>query len=310
MWHLCEEEQARENVHTRNAWRQFLKNYVQELCAKYKTQQEQIQKWYNVCLLQFPIYLNYWKRQGKDMAVSILQEEVFDVPYRLPSGRQVRLRGKWDGLDLVGKGKNAAIYLRENKTKGDIDEQQIKRQLRFDLQTLFYLVALYQKRSTSHPAFKTNTSIAGVQYNVVRRPLSGGLDSIRQHQPSKSNPQGESLDQFYTRLADRIREKPEQYFMRWQSEVSSQDVTSFREKCLDPLLESLWDWWEWVQNTPDPFVHHSSTDGGYHVGPHWQTPYGLFNVLAEGGSTEVDEYLENGSELGLERTQELFSELA
>ena len=301
MWHTCEESLAR--LPRGSGWQEVLKTHCQSLCSRYPLQQEQVQHWYNVCKVQFPSYLQYWAKHSdvKDRA-PLLQEQVFDMPYELPSGRVVRLRGKWDAVDLVGKSKRAAIYLQENKTKGDIVEEQLKKQLQSDLQTMLYLVALMAVSSTGlarkggiHDVALRGSRIAGVRYNVVRRPLSGGRDSIRQKQD-------ESAKEFYVRLGGLIADHPEHYFMRWRVEVSPADIRSFRHRCLDPLLENLCDWWCWITSPAgqrDPF--------GDHV--HWQTPYGVYNVLLEGGSTPLDEYLATGSELGLRHTDCLFPEL-
>jgi len=120
-------------------WQEGLKAYCQELCRKYQTQQTQIQHWYDVCRTQFPIYIEYWSEHPDVKSrVPLLQEETFRVPYELPSGREVILRGKWDSVDRVGKD----IYLMENKSKGDIDEELLQRQLTCDLQTMLYITAL------------------------------------------------------------------------------------------------------------------------------------------------------------------------
>jgi hypothetical protein len=42
---------------------------------------------------------------------------------------------------------------------------------------------------------------------------------------------------------------------------------------------------------------------------HWRHPYGVFDALNEGGSSDLDEYLETGSTVGLERASTLFPEL-
>jgi hypothetical protein len=283
-----------------------LKQYASRLCQQYPLQQEQIRHWYNVCKTQFPLYVKYWaKHPDVKERTPLLQEQVFDVPYKLPSGRVVRLRGKWDSVDLNGKGKNATVYLQENKSKGDIDEQQLKRQLGFDLQTMIYHIALCKADWKSiggmgiiGPAYK----IAGVRYNVIRRPLSGGKGSIRKHQPTKSNPAGESDEEFYARLGEVIMEDPGYYFMRWRVEVTPGDVRRFKHEFLDNALEELCNWWGWVsspEGRKDPF--------GDPI--HYRLPYGIYNVLAEGGSSEVDEYLASGSELGLTKNNELFREL-
>lgn len=318
MWHTCEEALAKGA-----AWNVPLREHAARLAREYPLQQEQVDHWYQICKRQFPLYVDYWKRQPDEKErTPLFQEQVFSVAYRLPSGRTVRLRGKWDAVDLVGKGKSAGIYLMENKTKGDIDEQQIKRQLSFDLQTCLYLVTLREYYEWDESAkFPANVPILGVRYNVVRRPLSGGKGSIVRHKPTKSNPLGETKDQFYARLAQYIKDEPQTYFMRWKVGVSAADLERFRKRCLNPILEQLCDWYEWVtlclKRGQDPFVPRKlETENEFEVrtewagkGVHWQHPFGSVNWLDEGGSSDVDAYLTTGSEAGLVRVEKLFTEL-
>lgn len=304
MWHICEEWHGKGKN-----WEGPLREYAVKLIRKYRLSQEQIDLYYNVCRIQFPIYLGWWS-QHEDVVnkTSLMHEETFRVPYKLPSGRVVTMRGKWDGVDVIGKGKDAAVYLQENKAQGDPKIGQIKRQMDFDLQTMYYLTALLRSGKIDKP-------LGGVRYNVIRRPLAGGRGSIRQHKPTKSNPQGETSQEFYDRLAGIISEAhgPEWeqppgehfFFMRWKVTVTEQDIQRFEHRFLIPILEQLCDWWGWVtspEGLKDPF--------DYGVGYcHWQHPYGVYNVLNEGGSTEMDEYLATGSKLGLERATTLFPEL-
>lgn len=292
MWHLCEEYAALGTSST--VWEEELLSYAQKLCTLYPLQQEQVEHWYSVCCTQFPVYLDYWQ-QHRDVLERkpVYQEVPFCVPYQLPSGRVVSLRGKWDSVDWIGKGKEKGIYVQENKTKGEVNESQLKRQVTYDLQTMIYLIALSQDATST-----SLRPIRGVRYNVVRRPLSGGAGTIRQHKPTKSNPHGESAEEFYARLQGIIREKPETYFLRWKIEITEKDILNFRDRTLDPILEQLWDWWEWIL---DPFTRQN-----HH---HWRHPYGCYNVLNEGGSSDLDEYLASGSEIGLRRTENLFPEL-
>lgn len=286
MWHLCEE--------TYGATGSFdethadLLAYCGQLASRYPTSQVDIDKWYRVCKLQFVEYLKYWDAhpmQGK--VESILQEEVFCLPYDLPSGRTVKLKGKWDEIIKVGN----STYLKENKTKGDIREEQIKNQLHFDKQTGIYMVAM------EIAGYKPQ----GVLYNVVRRPLSGGRGSIRPHKETKNKP-AETMEAYYERLRVIIEEEPEHYFMRWQVEIGKHDLANFQKRFLNPILEQLCDWWHWVSSTEgriDPFQESL----------HWQTPYGGYNSLADGGTTDLDEYLKTGSKVGLQRVETLFPEL-
>lgn len=343
MWHVCEEAWAKGKPSEHNVaravrgeqalqrpWEAPLADYCRSLCKQYPTQQDQIAHWYEVCRVQFPVYVQYWSKHPdvKDRT-PLLQEEVFEVPYRLPSGRIVKLRGKWDSVDLIQEGKSQGIYLQENKTKGDIVEQQLKRQLTFDLQTMLYLTALTQDTGVElleqakgvvgdagAGTLRFSTPILGVRYNVVRRPLSGGRHSIVQHKPSKSNPMGETRAQYYGRLKGLIEGEPDYFFMRWKVLIYPQDIEKFKKQTLDPILEQLCDWWGWMQvngfgerdesvklNCPGDRLRivHSSI--------HWRHPFGVYNVLDEGGSSDLDEYLATGSELGLERSNNLFPEL-
>jgi hypothetical protein len=296
MWHTCEEAHA-----ANKPFEPALQSYVRQLTSRYRTQQDEVIKWYEICRRQFPEYVKYWAAHPdvKDRT-PLLQEVSFNVPYKLPSGRVAYLRGKWDSVDLIGKGKAAVVMLQENKTKGDIEEQQIKRQLSFDLQTMMYLVALAHSEEIS----AMPNTLGGVRYNVIRRPLSGGKGSIKQLSPSKSNPTGETLEHYYERLMnDYIRAEPEYWFMRWTVNVTPQDIAKFKHEFLNPCLEALCDWWAWISSPAgqkDPFAD----------AVHYRTPFGIYSPLAEGGSTEVDEYLLSKSELGLVRNAQLFGELA
>ena len=323
LWHICEEALAAGAPTRSPGWPEALLNYAQQLARRYPTQQQQVDHWYQVCKVQFPIYVDWWaKHPDVTDRRPLLQEQVFNVPYRLASGRTVRLRGKWDSVDLISK---EGVYLQENKTKGEINEAQLKRQLTFDLQTMVYLIALdeYTKKAECGVPLATAAAggrgIAGVRYNVVRRPLSGGAGSIRQHKPTKSNPRGETGPQFYGRLVGIIRDDPAGYFMRWKVEVSPADLLTFQRQCLDPVLENLCDdyeWWNWcVETKTDPYNYSLRSDvfgpgSHFHRARHYRLPYGVYNPIAEGGSSDLDEYLRSGSEIGLQRTTNLFPELS
>jgi len=295
LWHTAEEALAKgEN------WESAAFEYAKKLCRQYKESQEQVLHWYNVLKAQFPVYISYWSKHPDVLARKpLLQEFVFCVPYQLPDKRTVLLRGKFDSVDIIGKKKSRMVYLQENKTKGEVVEEQLRKQLRFDLQTMFYLVALTEWLAQARRPIN-KLPIGGVRYNVVRRPLAGGLHSIRQRK-------NETKEEFYNRLHELIKENAEFFFMRWTVEVTRDDIERFKREFLTPILIQLCNWWDWAQNTydADPFG-----DFGNYDGIHWRTPYGFYNVLAEGGMTEIDEYLETGSELGLERTDNLFPELA
>lgn len=319
MWHTCQEGLA--SSPGMEDWKARVELYARSLCRKYPLQQEQIEHWHSVCKVQFSVYVQHQaKMRERKQRVSLLTEKVFRVPYELPSGRTILLRGKWDGVDLVGRGRGAGVYLEEHKTKGEINEEHIERQLMFDLQTMFYLVAL--GTYFDQPDIKVGRRVKGISYNVVRRPLSGGKGSIRQHKPTKSNPAGESLGAFYKRLGGVIDDDPGYFFMRWIVEVTDQDIKTFREQFLDPVLEEVCDWYGWVSHCYargfSPFIMRGKPKeavGRFDFsGPkikrgHWRHPYGVWNPMDRGRVSDLDEYLATGSETGLVRNAKLFREL-
>lgn len=309
MWHVCEEALAAGWSNGANL--QVLSEYAQEQLFAYPLQREEIEKWYKVCCVQFPEYIKH-RSTHPDVPnrTPLMQEQVFDVPYQLPSGRTVRLRGKFDSVDLIDGG----IWLQENKTKGDIDKAQVERQLRFDLQTMMYLVALQWEKTfvwdcEAHDAPPGHSpQIMGVRYNVIRRPLSGGIGNIRPHAAKTTKTKftpAETEEEFYERLRrDYIAADPDYWFFRVRAEVSARNIQVFRDTCLDPLLEQVCCWYE---QTTGELVFDSETQ---YVPPfNYRTPFGVWSALEEGGSTEYDAYLETGSESGLRRTEMLFTEL-
>ena len=297
IWHECEEALA-----AGQNWNLKAKECAERLCREYPLEQEKVSHWYQVCVVQFPIYVKYWEKHKDTQArKNVASELAFKAPYVLPDGREVTLRGKFDSVDLIGKGKKAELYLQENKTKGDINEEQLVEQLTFDLQTMFYLVALRSLRlGGKHPT--------GIRYNVIRRPLSGGKGTIRQHKPSKAKPQGESAVDFYNRVKGVIEEDQDRYFMRWSVAIAPQELVAFEHQFLIPILTQLCDWWEWISADPaNPFRGDANgTAGG---GFHWRHPYGIYDPLARGGRTNLDEYLLNGSTIGLTKAKTLYPEL-
>ena len=323
MWHECEQSHA-----ARLDYRRNLTNHAIAQAERYPMQREEIEKWWNVCLVQFPEYVKYWSEHPDVLnRTPLLQEQVFNVPYTLPSGRVVRLRGKWDSVDLIADpDQPQSIYLQENKTKGDVDKMQIERQLKFDLQTMMYLIALCieQKRRAVTPSevlsgrtpvqslYEMTCPILGVRYNVVRRPLSGGVGSIKPHAAkatkTKMTP-AETPEQFYERLRrDYLAADPDHWFFRVRAEISARDVQVFRETCLDPLLETLCYWYEQITGFAGYGARGTEAMGVFPP-MNYRTPFGVYSSLEEGGATEYDAYLETGSEVGLRRVETLFPEL-
>lgn len=307
MWHLCEEYHAKNE-----SWEEPLIKHAKILQEEYRFQQEEVLKWYHACRLQFPVYINWWKDNEEVVArTPILQEEKFSYMHKLPSGRYARLRGKFDSVDFIGTGKNAVVYLQENKTKANIDESQLRKQLTYDLQTMFYLIALRNDPTVSSRL--KGKPVAGVRYNVVRRPLSGGKGSIKQLNGSK-NVAAETLEQYHERLEKVFTSEPEYHFMRWKVEVSDVDIAAFTKQTLNPTLENMLDdyeWWDFCKTNDEDRYNTTLQQQQFphHVRRHFRIPYGIYNPLAEGKPTEVDEYLRTGSTVGLTRVTNFFPEL-
>lgn len=310
MFHLCEETyyKYQKDPTTSKNWKEAVKfaleNYRNELYEKYPFSREDIDKWFMVCKIQFPIYVEYWEantKQNNIKRVSILQEEIFSVLYKLPSGRFVRLRGKWDDVSIEETNRVREIWITDHKTKGEIDERQILRELTFNLQTLIYVVAFqeYQKYNSLYSRYP----IAGVKLNVIRRPLSGGKGTIVRLKPSKKNPGGEAWSDYWERVGLYISAEPEEYFKRYRCNLSNVDINKFKRESLDPILESLCNWWDLAEDDAIDDVNYLM------YGLHFRMPFGVYNPLGEGKPTEHDEYLNSGSTLGLHRTDDLFPEL-
>jgi hypothetical protein len=285
MWHTCEEALA-----GKKPWLPALKGFCNQLIKEHPASGLDIDWWYRVCKVQFPLYIEHWKKHPEVVnRKPLAQEQVFDFSVTLPSGRIVRLRGKMDSVDLI----NAAVWLQENKTRASVDEEETEQQMHCDLQSMMYLIVcrwLYP-----------DWPIGGVRYNVVRRPLSGGRHTIRPHKATKKKP-AETRDAFFKRLEERMREDTEYFFMRHTVPVPKLELEQFDREVLTPLLESLCDWWEWViQDWHHPFRKGNKV--------HWRFPYGVWNSTLEGYSTEVDKFLNTGSMVGLVKTPDLFGEL-
>lgn len=314
MWHLCEENMAKEPPGTKvsDRWQKPLKAYVTELQTKYKTAQKEITKWYNCCLYQFPIYVNFWKKHPDTKGrTGLLQEEVFKIPYKLPSGRIVYLRGKFDGVDLIKDKKGSGIYLFETKTKGEVDPGALTQQLNFDMQTMMYLVTLEKALKDadryfgSHMVRYADLPVKGVRYNVIRRPLSGGKGSIKQ---KKIKGTMETTEAFYTRLQQYFIEDPEYWFIRFKVEVSQEDIENFKIQFLNPILEQLCDWWEYI-GVQVPEIHGNDIWQCKSQSIHYRHPFGVRNMIDERGRSDYQEYMATGNTIGLQRVTKLFGEL-
>lgn len=286
MWHECEEAWA-----AGKDWRPVLLSFCKRLLIEKPDDRETIDKWYMACKKQFEIYVEYWEEhEDVQKRTPLLEEYTFRVPYELPSGRTVYMLGKIDSADIVGK----EVWLQENKTKGIIEEHELSNQLSFDLQTMYYVIALQHYLKTN----KIKKKIAGVRYNVVRRPLSGGKGSIKQRKASKNKP-AETKEEYWDRLQQYFIDEPEYWFKRWNVYLSAADVEYFKRIFLEPCLEHLCLWYD--QMTGKEIE--AQDDFSF---LHYRIPNGVHFSY---GSKEISEYLRTGSTSGLRKVDRLFKEL-
>ncbi len=325
IWHLAEEQFAKGED-----WKKPILDYCARLFKKYPMAGKSIDQAYNCCLVQFPIYIDWWQHHDDvRKRKPIYQEQVFNVPYELPNGVVVWLKGKWDSVDLIDK----LVFIAENKSRSDIDVELLKSHLPSDLQSNIYMVALVEHIKQLQEEDATWSRIwgkqkllgkpiplGGVRYNVVRRPLSGMKYCIKQKKGlGKSRKGAETKEMFYDRLGKLIKENAKDFFCRVKMEVSTQEIEDFKAKCLTPILYQIWQWWESIKDHPfDPWhitkwefdqdemknLPEKIPNPYHHFFPH-----GVYNSTLEGRGTALDSYLATGSTVGLQRRTELFSEL-
>ena len=153
MFHACDEVDAK----VPGTWLNGLKRECQRLQKKYPSAVDQIAKWGEVCRRQYPIYLDHWRKLGYVKPTPVWSEHAFLVPYTTRNGNTVVLRGKMDGMELgTEEGQEVEnsreyLWVKESKTKSEIDRREIERRLKFDLQTNFYLTALKEAPKPRHP---------------------------------------------------------------------------------------------------------------------------------------------------------------
>lgn len=295
MWHACEEAAAKRDP--AHPWEAALERLAGDLNRRFQMQRDEIAHWAGMCAALFPECVRHWlEHPDEDAREPLLQEQTFDVPYRLPSGRKVRLRGKWDSVD---RNPTRQVRIQENKSKSGIDGVKIARQCRFDLQSLFYVTALREQAwkwtRTDQPLFKAD--VVGVRYNCVRRPAHKTVESAMK------------------KLGEDLRNgRSGEWFARFAVDVSSDDLAQFRKTCLEPALENVCDDFEWWN---DCFLNRGDVwnwqrrakEFPRHASRHVRLPYGVHSPVLEGGFSDLDGLIETGSTAGLVRARTLFPEL-
>lgn len=299
LWHYLEES-------SRGGAPNLFAQHVAELRSEHPRDEASIALYAALCKHQFQIYQDYWTRQMPNLKTKeLLQEESFKVPYRLPSGRVVLLRGKVDSVFSCQR----KVFLQENKTKGEIDEEGISKTLPWNLQTMWYILSL--QRLLKDPP-------TGVLYNVVRRPLADRFapkrrttESVRDfvqrvcYGTDPRNKNQKSNSQAYP-----IAVYPSHWFKRYQMDITQEQIEQFKLQCFHPLMERFCDWWEWISVNPkEPFGPATAQADAIVNQYHYRMPWGVYNSLAGGFRGDYFNLLTSGSTRGLTKVTTLFPEL-
>ena len=279
------------------AGRKGIQSYGQHLRSTFP-EADSVLFWTSLAERQFEIYCNHWKQKDAERQY-LFQEEVFNVPITLPSGRVIPIRGKYDEifLEKAGKRGTANCVLQENKVKGEVDEEGIGSSLHLDLQTMFYLLAIQESGLVAQ-----HGGCLRLLYNVILRP-AGGRYPLRQKK-------SETKLQFADRLIDICEKNPNNHFHRWYVSITESELSGFKTKVLFPILEELADWWDSISDNPyDPF-HASRGSCGFNPHHHLR-PFGIFDSLALGNRGDYFDFLiSNGINKSGLKKRPLFEELS
>jgi hypothetical protein len=245
------------------------------------------------------VFRCYTRHQPNKQLIWFAREEQFSVPVKITISRSdpnhlhpllyqdsggvgvfptINLRGKRDGIFSYAETPDE-LWLFETKTKSIIDEQGLLGALASDMQTLLYAYAT----KLQHPDKK----IVGALYNVVRNPQSKQRKT-------------ESRLEFLSRLEETIEENPAHYFYRQNITYHEQDLITWPDKVLKPMLFQLWEWWEALNTAPStPHIPNTPL--------HFQNPNALYSQY---GRCHLFDLLTTGNPFMFKQRKEVFPELA
>lgn len=256
MIHSCLEATAL-NKNVPPSCQQIIKQYIVEK-AKYtklsKSDIKELELLGQVAAIVFPLYHQFWtKHKGVEFSPTaqyVSQEEKFEVPHSFhftpndgsePYIATMSLRGRFDSiLRIDGK-----LWLMENKTKSQIDEDGLTASLAMDLQTMLYCQAIN---------LKYGECPAGVLYNVIKRPG---------HRFGKND----TTTSFLQRIQDSVEATPSEYFMRWHVSITEEELAEWVSRSLNPILCQVKRWWDSIKK--DPF-------NPWHSPEHFFNPESLY----------------------------------
>lgn len=300
-----------------------LREYRQKhLYKKFPDSKKEIDRWCQISVDTFDTYRDYWQKDTKAKKIkTVAPEQSFRVPYTLPSGRKITLRGKIDAIVQSGK----SYYLQENKCKGWIDEEGIRSTLQENMQAMFYYIAcqsicMYCRGTGYMGCGMDNTATAcdnckgkeivdtgknkhlsGIYFNVIRRPLSEKYSIVQKKgriikgkRPGEKDKRvgAETDKEFLQRLSNLIKENPTNFFYRWKHNITQQGLERFKTECFHPILEQLLDWWEWIIVDPmDPWRERLPSEINLDYYP--ETKVTASDIIATKILRELDEPIKN-----------------
>lgn len=298
-----------------------MRKHTQGLLKQFSSESATIQFWEQLAFKMFAIYLNTWSKSEKDY---ILQEQTFKIPYTLPSGRTIPLRGKWDAVFVQETKRRPSLWIQENKTKGEVLDNAIAKCLPNDLQTMFYTIAM-QTFLTSPvldrlPGISveaanamTECRLTGVLYNVIRRPLADNY-AIKKRKDESDRDFIERVLRSYEGKSKLypIAKHAKDWFYRWSVTLTKTDIERFRVQTLDPILEMVCDWFDWMTvSDKNPFTPIGETPKGNKISNrfHFRMPFGVYSPMARGLGGDYFDFLTTSSKRKLVNVSTVFPEL-
>lgn len=183
-------------------------------------------------------YVDYWPGDFTEVEWVAL-EETFEMPLKI-DGETVIMRGKRDGLF---RARTKKLYLKESKTRAQINSEGTGRSLGMNLQNMVYLASVEH----DYKEFP-----AGVMYDEIRRP------QLRQGK-------AENVQQFLARIAADIPSRPDFYFVRWNANFLKRDITKFKEQDLTNIVRRFLRWFDHPET--EHFHDGSQCNGRYGICP-------------------------------------------
>jgi hypothetical protein len=232
-----------------------------------------------IAAVMIPQYKEFWKHELNTIQY-FETEQVFDFAYTSSLKVPIRLRGRRD----EGFKKDGKIWLQENKTKGQIQEDQIVQTLGYMLQPMLYLLSF----KNDHPGLP----LGGILYNVIRKP-----QLVRGKKESEND--------FIKRIISDIEDRPEHYFKMFEVGIDDHHLEQWRIRYFDPIISQVILWWESIKHDPfNPWVGKDGLPNPHHS----IRPFGIFDSMSQG----IGDYfgrIVQGHDVGLVRDVNCFREL-